>query len=112
MITLIEKLNINKNTSTSNSNSALVSEVQNEYDDINAYQTFSWQNGAKKYKNGYLASNCDDEYFAVIAFNPDETNSDQDALFWDYGLDFEDIEMLKPGQSRSGKKGSSVTRLW
>jgi len=111
MKTILEKLKVNKNTSN-DAHDTLVSEVQNEYGDTEAYQSFSWEEGAKQYKVGYIAASSDDEYFAVIAYDPDENNSDQDGLFWDYGLDIEEAEELKVGQSRSGKPGCSVTRIW
>ena len=111
MKTIIEKLKINKETVSSNNN-GMLTELQNDCSKDIGVQVFSWKDGSNKYKIGFIVSNADDASFGIIAYNPDENNTEQDALFWDYGFDIEEVEDIKVGEKISNKPGTFVCRIW
>lgn len=110
MKNLVEKLIINKNT-TANNNNSILAELQNNYEKDIGSQLFSWKDSSDKYKFGFAAANRNDETLKIIAYNPDENNTEQDALFWDYDFDIEQVEQLGVGGCIRNRT-AFIIRIW
>ena len=93
----------------------LVSEVQSEYGDDYAYQTFAYGEGQKKFEYGFLTYNHDEEFFSVTAFNEDSEEAESFADQNDISV--EELLDLKVGESYEDQAHGSqyalvITRIW
>ncbi len=73
---------------------SLFGEIQNEIEKNAAYQSFDYSAGSKKYKNGFMMYNKDQEFVSIVAFNK---YTDLNELFGN-DIDYKALESLKPGE--------------
>jgi len=92
-----------------NKNKFIVSEVQNEYSDNAAYQSFGISKDAQKYKFGFLTYDQDSDSLSVTVFN---SSKDLVDLLGTNDGTYDELEKLKVGESATLDNLGLTARIW
>lgn len=116
---VVEKMVIDKNikpqkikNQSSKSNNLYV-EIQNEIDKNGEYHTYSFKDGQKKFKKGFLTFNEDNEFFTITTFN----NAKDFAEMLDaYEDEYDSYENINVGEcidyEEHDGSTSQILRIW
>ena len=86
----------------------LFSEVQNETGKDGEYHTYSFQDGQKKFKKGFIYINSSDDFFGVQALN---TSKEYEEFTGVEEGRYSELDDLKIGQS-TVIDNSTIIRIW
>ena len=92
-----------------NKDKFIISEVQCDYGDNAAYQSFGISKDAQKYKFGFLTHNQDGDGIIVTVFN--SAKDLVDLLGTDEG-NYDELENLKVGESATFDNLGFTVRIW
>jgi len=86
----------------------LFSEVQNDQTKVGEYHTYSYIDGEKKYKKGFLYFNQDQEFFGIESFN----NADEFADMLGVEVkEYKQLDSIKIGETVEIEQ-SKIMRIW
>ena len=86
----------------------LFSEVQNEVGKDGEYHTYSFQDGQKKFKKGFIYVNTSDDFFGVQGLNTSKEY--EDFVGVEEGL-YSELDNLKVGETTE-IDNSTIIRIW
>ena len=93
--------------------SGLISECQNVIEKTGEYHTYSWDDGEKKFKKGFLLSNINDSFMCVMGYNNID-EFENDVMGCEPGT-YAELDILKVGDTTElterGAEGV-YTRIW
>ena len=119
---IIEKLKINSKSKIGNdkdeefyekTSTDLLVEIQNEVDKDGEYHTYSFKDGKKKFKKGFLTFNEDGEFVSIIAFNTAEDFADMLGADEDAYKQYENVKVggcIDWGENDGST--SQILRIW
>ena len=114
---IIEKLKINSKSKIGNdkdeefyekTSTNLYSEVQNNIDKDGEYHTYSFEDGRKKFKMGFIYINSSDEFIGIQAFN--KSSEFENLLNVDSGT-YEELDDLEIGDETK-IDDCRIIRIW
>jgi hypothetical protein len=86
----------------------LFSEVQNAVEKGGEYHTYSFQDGQKKFKKGFIYINSSDDFFGIQALN--SSKEYEDFVGVEEGL-YSELDNLKVGETTE-IDNSTIIRIW
>ena len=117
-----EKLKINSKSKVGNdkdeefyekTSTDLLAEIQNEINKDGEYHTYSYEDGKKKFKKGFVVLNQDNEFVAITAFNTAKDFADMIGTDEKYYKEYEDLDVGEVAViDDSDGSFSNVLRIW
>ena len=117
-----EKLKINSKSKVNNdkdeefyekTSTDLLAEIQKEIDKDGEYHTYSYEDGKKKFKKGFVVLNQDNEFVAITAFNTAKDFSNMIGTDEKYYKEYEDLDVGEVAViDDSDGSFSNVLRIW
>jgi hypothetical protein len=113
---ILEKLKINSKSKINNkdeefyekTSTDLLVEVQNTIDKTGEYHTYTFEDGQKKFKKGFIYANASDGFIGIQAFN--KSSEFEDLLGIDEG-EYKELDSLSVGNGTE-IDGSKIIRIW
>lgn len=91
----------------------LLVEIQNEVDKDGEYHTYSFEDGKKKFKKGFILLNQNNEFVAITAFNTAEDFANMLGADSKYYEEYEELEIGEVSViDDSDGSFSNVMRIW
>ena len=91
----------------------LLAEIQKEIDKDGEYHTYSYEDGKKKFKKGFVVLNQDNEFVAITAFNTAKDFANMIGTDEKYYKEYEDLDVGEVAViDDSDGSFSNVLRIW
>jgi len=91
----------------------LLVEIQNEVDKDGEYHTYSFEDGKKKFKKGFILLNQNNEFVSITAFNTAEDFANMLGADTKYYEEYEELEIGEVSViDDSDGSFSNVMRIW
>ena len=91
----------------------LLVEIQNEVDKNGEYHTYSFEDGKKKFKKGFILLNQNNEFVSITAFNTAEDFANMLGADSKYYEEYEELEIGEVSViDDSDGSFSNVMRIW
>ena len=91
----------------------LLVEIQNEVDKNGEYHTYSFEDGKKKFKKGFILLNQNNEFVSITAFNTAEDFANMLGADSKYYEEYEELEIGEVSViDESDGSFSNVMRIW